>query len=90
MAENSSTHPELSPQKVSLHIVSPAVEVPRKLTFTDLPASTTILELKEKIQDAIPTKPSPEYQRLIFKGKALTRNDEQLSNVIGLIAVCLQ
>ena len=78
-----------SPSKnILLHVLSPAVEVPNsRLTFSAVSASTTIEELKKKIQDAISTKPSPERQRLIYRGKALVRNEASLQEVFGNEAV---
>lgn len=80
--EGSSSHPtEPSPQKVLLHVLSPSTEVPNKLTFPDILASTTIRELKSKIQDAVPSRPDPARQRLIYWGKPITQEQLSLKDV---------
>lgn len=71
------------PQTIVLHVLSPAVEVPKKLTFSAIPISTTVGELKLKIRDAVATKPAPERQRLIYRGKALTYESTTLKDVFG-------
>lgn len=71
------------PQTIVLHVLSPAVEVPKKLTFPAIPISTTVGELKLKIRDAVATKPAPERQRLIYRGKALTHEPTMLKDVFG-------
>lgn len=71
------------PQTIVLHVLSPAVEVPKKLIFSAIPTSTTVGELKLKIRDAVATKPAPERQRLIYRGKALTYDSTMLKDVFG-------
>ena len=70
-------------QMIVLHVLSPSTEVPRKLTFSSVPTSTTVGELKLKIRDAVATKPTPERQRLIYRGKALTNDMIILRDVFG-------
>lgn len=70
-------------QTIVLHVLSPSTEVPKKLTFSSVPTSTTVGELKLKIRDAVATKPAPERQRLIYRGKALTNNVIMLRDVFG-------
>ena len=76
-----------SPQTILLHVLSPSSEVPNKLTFPLVPASTTIGELKIKIRDEVTTSPAPERQRLIYRGKALTQDSITLKEVFGQEAV---
>lgn len=70
-------------QTIVLHVLSPSTEVPKKLTFPAIPTSTTVGELKLKIRDAVATKPAPERQRLIYRGKALTNYSTMLSDLFG-------
>lgn len=70
-------------QTILLNVLSPAVEVPKKLTFPAIPISTTVGELKLKIRDAVATKPAPERQRLIYRGKALTHESTMLKDLFG-------
>ncbi|KAL9044924.1 MAG: hypothetical protein Q9214_001973 [Letrouitia sp. 1 TL-2023] len=80
--EGSSSNPaEPSAQKILLHVLSPSTEVPNKLTFPDILISTTVKELKFKIQDAVPSKPDPARQRLIYRGKPLTQDQLSLKDV---------
>ena len=77
-------------QTIFLHILSPSSEVPDKLTFPAIPVTTTVGELKNKIQDAIATKPSPGRQRLIYRGKALVKATDTMKDVFGQEAVRLR
>ena len=70
-------------QAIVLHVLSPSTEVPKKLTFPVVPTSTTVGELKLIIRDAVATKPTPERQRLIYRGKALTHDATMLKDVFG-------
>jgi hypothetical protein len=81
--------PSAEPQTIFLHILSPSPEVPDKLTFPAIPVTTTVGELKKKIQDAIATKPTPGRQRLIYRGKALVRTTDTMKDVFGQEAVRL-
>ena len=81
-------HGVSEPQAVVLvHIVSPSSEVPGRLTFPDVPLMTTIGDMKKKIQDSIPTKPGPERQRLIYRGRALGQQETTLGALFGSEAV---
>lgn len=70
-----------APQKVIIHVLSPSIEVPNKLTFAELPTSITIGELKKKICDAVPARPAPQRQRLIYRGKALVNDGTSLKDI---------
>ncbi|KAL8793133.1 MAG: hypothetical protein Q9195_004245 [Heterodermia aff. obscurata] len=70
-------------QKITLNILSPSDEVPDKLTFNDCPTSTTVAELKLKICGAVATRPAPERQRLIYRGKPLTQDSATLGEVFS-------
>lgn len=82
--------PPPKPQTIFLHILSPSSEVPDKLTFPAIPVTTTVDELKNKIQDAITTKPSPQRQRLIYRGKALVKPTDTMKDVFGQDTVRLR
>ncbi|OAR02440.1 hypothetical protein LLEC1_07770 [Akanthomyces lecanii] len=72
---------------INLQIVSPSVGVDRPLQFPATPASTTIKALKAMIRDALPLRPSDGNQRLIYRGKALLREEATLLDVMGAEAV---
>jgi hypothetical protein len=76
-----------TPQSILLHVISPSLEVPDKLTYPNIAISTTVAELKRKIQDSIETKPLPTRQRLIYRGKALVQEDATLKDIFGPEAV---
>ncbi|KAK2612891.1 hypothetical protein QQS21_001002 [Conoideocrella luteorostrata] len=72
---------------VNLQIVSPSAGVNRPLLFPDLPAATTIKQLKEKIRHALPLRPADENQRLIHLGRALLRESDNLLTIFGADAL---
>jgi hypothetical protein len=74
-------HPELL--SFTLIIVSPSTGVTSPLTFTQLPAVTTVSQLKAKIRDALPSKPLNEGQRLIHRGRLLARETESMLEIFG-------
>lgn len=82
-AQASSGVPTSNTQTILLHVLSPSVEIPNKLTFSDVPISTTVGELKKKICDAVPARPSPDRQRLIYGGKALVQESATLLDIFS-------
>lgn len=72
---------------INLQVVSPSVGVNRPLLFPGLPASTTIKQLKERIRQSLPLRPSDENQRLIYRGRALSRDTDSLLDIFGTDAV---
>ena len=71
------------PLSFTLHVVSPSVGVASPLSFPHLPASTTIKELKARIRDVLPSKPTDESQRLIHRGRMLGREADSMLDVFG-------
>lgn len=65
-----------------LHVLSPSLEAPNRLTFNDLPLTTTVAELKERISQSIPSRPTAEQQRLIYRGKPLLDGSVTLQNIL--------
>ncbi|KAI9758927.1 MAG: phosphatidylserine decarboxylase 1 [Chaenotheca gracillima] len=59
----------------------------QKLLLSAVPATTTVAELKRKIQNALPNGPSPERQRLIVRGRLLGRDADTVHEVFGQPAV---
>ncbi|MCJ1402692.1 hypothetical protein MMC11_005913 [Xylographa trunciseda] len=82
-------HPPDNPAgaRIYLNILSPSSEVPQKLTYPDISTSTTIHELKRRIQNDIETRPGPERQRLIYRGRALVQEEKTLEDIFGREAV---
>lgn len=81
-AASSSTAPQ-EDLSVNISIVSPSTSVNAPLHFPNLPPSTTVAQVKQKIRDALDFKPSNEQQRLIHQGKLLSREDQTLLDVFG-------
>ena len=71
------------PLVVNLQVVSPSVGVNSPLLFPDVPATTTMKQLKEKIRLAISFGPADDKQRLIHRGRALLRDTESLADIFG-------
>lgn len=67
----------------TLQILSPSVNVPQPLLLENLPFTTTVRQVKERIRDAISAKPSDEAQRLIHRGRLLTRDTETMRELFG-------
>ena len=83
-----SDQPALKEQTIILNVLSPSTdEVPNKLTFSDIPIVTTVRALKERIQNAVSTRPILPRQRLIYQGKVLASDEASLKDVFGLEAV---
>jgi len=68
---------------INLKILSPSTEVEGGVNFTDLPSTTTIKELRSRIQDAVPSRPVPERMRLIYRGRVVANEADTLGNVFG-------
>lgn len=88
MASQTSGHDAIPDRHhINLQIVSPSVGVTRPLQFPATSISTTIKELKGMIRDALPIRPPNEHQRLIYRGKALTRDGDSLLEILGAESV---
>ncbi len=72
----------------TLQVVSPSVGVTRPLSFPQLPAATTVKQLKDKIRESLPMRPSDDNQRLIHRGRLLAREDETMLEIFGQDTVC--
>lgn len=70
-------------QTVIVRVLSQLPDPHSSISFLPLPASLTIAELKQKIRDVLPTKPLPENQRLIYRGRPLTRETDTLLSTFG-------
>lgn len=82
-ASSSTAAPPAEELSVNIAIVSPSLSANTPLNFPGLPASTTIGQLKQKIRDALDTKPTNDRQRLIHQGKLLPRENDTLLDVLG-------
>lgn len=89
--QNSDVAPGESPDQltVNLQVVSPSVGVNRPLLFPGLVAATTVKQLKDKIRHVLSSKPADENQRLIHRGRAITRESDTLLDIFGPDAVSI-
>lgn len=90
------TQPENQPgtgstgdQTVLLSILSQSPDTPQRFTFDNLPLSTKVSEIKARITLAVPSRPDPENQRLLYRGKVLANSGEELQNIVDHSTVCL-
>ncbi|KAI0422036.1 hypothetical protein F5X98DRAFT_326615 [Xylaria grammica] len=70
------------PSQFTLQILSPSVNVPQPL-FLNLPVTTTVRQLKERIRSRVSTKPLDDAQRLIHRGRLLARDSETMLELFG-------
>lgn len=66
----------------TLQVLSPSVNVPQPL-FLELPVTTTVKQLKERIRASVDTKPADDAQRVIHRGRLLTRDSETMLELFG-------
>jgi hypothetical protein len=75
------------PLGFTLTIISPSNGVNGPLHFHDTAPTTTVKEVKAKIRDTVPSKPTDDGQRLIHHGRLLSREAETMLEVFGQEAV---
>ncbi|KAF2492166.1 hypothetical protein BU16DRAFT_542081 [Lophium mytilinum] len=68
---------------IDLKVLSPSTEVDGDMYFKELPASTTVAQLKLKIKDLIATKPAVERMRLIYRGRVMAKESDTMTDVFG-------
>ena len=73
--------------RIDLRILSPGNGVPETIDIRDVPVSTTVGALKERINVVGPSRPTPDAQRLIYQGHMLANPAAALSEVFGAEAV---
>ncbi|KAL4785881.1 hypothetical protein BJX76DRAFT_150016 [Aspergillus varians] len=61
-----------SPKGLTLHVLCPSLPSPNRFTFNDLPLSITVADLKDRISQSVPSRPTPGSQRLLYLGKQLS------------------
>lgn len=65
-----------------LRVLSPSAgaTIPLSIRMT---TTNTVKELKQKIRDSLPMQPSNERQRLIYQGRALSKEEETMTEIFG-------
>ncbi|RKF80012.1 putative ubiquitin family protein [Golovinomyces cichoracearum] len=66
-----------------LQIVSPSVGIPQLLEFRELSVNLKVKDLKTLIRDSLVCRPSEKLQRLIHRGRMLTRETETMLEIFG-------
>ncbi|RKF83409.1 putative ubiquitin family protein [Golovinomyces cichoracearum] len=66
-----------------LQIVSPSVGIPQMLEFRELSVNLKVKDLKTLIRDSLVCRPSEKLQRLIHRGRMLTRETETMLEIFG-------
>jgi hypothetical protein len=75
---------EAKVQTIDLKLLSPSPEVPASgLYLENLPTTTTLGELRNRITVALASHPPPARQRLIYFGRVLQRDDDTLAGIFG-------
>lgn len=87
MAENLNNQPSAS-VLIDLKVLSPSTEVNGDLFFPGIPATTTVRELKLRIQNEIPSLPAVERMRLIYRGRVMAKETDTMFDVFGRENVC--
>lgn len=68
---------------IDIKILGPSEELRNGIQFTGIPKTITIAELKERIQNELPSHPAPTKQRLIYLGRVLQPETETLLHFLG-------
>ncbi|KAJ5519808.1 hypothetical protein N7463_000261, partial [Penicillium fimorum] len=61
----------------------PVSPPPSRFTLDNVPLSSTIAQLKSRIEQSFPNNPQASHQRLIYRGKPLTVDEATLSAVVS-------
>ncbi|KAL4742159.1 hypothetical protein BDV11DRAFT_30101 [Aspergillus similis] len=64
-----------------LHVLCPSLPPPNRFTFTNLPLSSTIADLKVRISQTVPSHPAPDNQKLLYLGKLLSDDSVMLQSL---------
>ncbi|RVX72073.1 hypothetical protein B0A52_04671 [Exophiala mesophila] len=73
------------PDHVNLRVTYLLTGNPRPpFSLGSVPLSTTVADLKSRIQAELPERPPPTQQRLIYQGRPLLRAEDTLSNVLRI------
>jgi hypothetical protein len=72
------------PPTINLKVLSPSSEVEGAVHLPDLPAATTIAELRQRIHDATPSRPATDRMRLIYRGRVVANDSDTLQHIFGI------
>ncbi|KAJ5788970.1 uncharacterized protein N7518_005981 [Penicillium psychrosexuale] len=74
-----------TPRTITLHILCQSLPPPSRFTLENVPLSSTVGQLKSRIEQSFPNNPQVSHQRLIYRGKPLTVDDATLGVVVSSI-----
>ena len=69
---------------ITLHILCQSLPPPSRFTLENIPLSTTVSQLKQRIEQAFPGNPQASTQRLIYRGKPLKIEDAILETIVSI------
>ena len=82
------TPPPDPPTSITLRVKVPPGHVPGGADEfslgTDIPVAFKIGQIRERIQGAIPSSPTPERQRLLYGGRALVDNGQTVADALNI------
>lgn len=67
---------------IALQVLSPSLNPPNRITFDSLPLTITVADLKSRIAQRIPERPTHEKQRLIYRGQPLSDDRAVLQDIL--------
>ncbi|KAF2162138.1 hypothetical protein M409DRAFT_58577 [Zasmidium cellare ATCC 36951] len=80
--------PPEPPTSITLRVKVPPGHVPGGADeFTlgsDIAVASKVGQIRERIQEAIPSSPTPERQRLLYGGRALVDNDQTVADALNI------
>ncbi|CAI7606895.1 unnamed protein product [Penicillium glandicola] len=88
MATGSPSQPAVegdTPNTITLHILCQSLPPPSRFTLENVPLSSTIAQLKGRIEQSFPSNPHASNQRLIYRGKPLIVDDATLRAVVSSV-----
>lgn len=80
--------PQDPPTSIAIRVKVPPGHVPggadEFILGADIPVASKIGQIRERIQQAIPSSPTPERQRLLYGGRALVDNDQSVADALNI------
>ena len=70
-----------SSDTINLNVLCPSLQSPGRFTIENIPTTSTVAGLKDRISNALDSRPAHEAQRLIYRGKPLSEGSTVLRNI---------
>lgn len=68
-------------QSMTLQVLSPSLEPQNRHILHGLPLDSKVLDIKMRLFHEIPARPPPTIQRLIYRGRVLSNDQERVTNI---------